>query len=201
MIGEKRHSENRRDELGNQLRGKFISLSVPAVRQETGYTCAPASLKAVFAYYGTQVDESEIAKACQTTEKDGTSYRRMIETVGKFGFVQESKNRATIDEIQREIDGGTPVIVAYMLNNHDETSLPGWIMRNASKVIPDFKKLGNLKERFVVAHCSVVFGYDDQNLFVLNVATGKQVRYNKKEFAKDWYDDEGRKWMMAINRS
>lgn len=196
-IGEKDRAENANHELAKQLRKPYISLSVPQVKQETDHTCGPASLKAVFEYYKDQTSEAELVKICGTTPKYGTDYTGMIRAVEAKGFRQESKNGAKIEDIQEKIDAGAPVIVSYMLNNRDETSLPDRLLRNGSKFLPKFK---GIREKLVVTHCSVVFGYDDKNLFVLNVATGKPVRYDKKEFIKDWLDDEGKAWMMTVTK-
>ena len=196
MATENRRSEKSSPELRQQLRSSYINLSVPSVKQEKDYTCGPASLQAVCAYYGVQISQEELEKICGTSEKKGTSYRGMIDAANELGFGHRERKGATIRQIEQKINRGKPVIVAYMLDNRDETSLPNKFVSGGIGDLP--KVFRGMREGLVVDHLSIVSGYDDKNLFVLNVATGKNVKYNKAEFEKAWYDSEGTRWMMTV---
>jgi ABC-type bacteriocin/lantibiotic exporter with double-glycine peptidase domain len=48
--------------------------------------CGPACLKIVFAYFGRQVSEKQIAKACRSSSRSGTTGTNLVKGAKKFGF-------------------------------------------------------------------------------------------------------------------
>lgn len=150
-----------------------LKLNLAPVKQSKDYTCGPASLKAVLSYYRIETDEETLERLSGCTKESGTSHTGLIKVIENLGLKQESKYNASIDDIIKKINEGLPVIVHYFLPERNDE------------------------------HYSVVLGYNKANLFILNVLYGKEIKYSKAEFEKNWfcklYEDKGKRWMMAVS--
>lgn len=93
---------------------------LPYFRQSTEYTCGPAVLRSVFAYYGKEYSEEEIAKSAGTRESIGTPRKGMIAAAQKVGLQAEAKSGASWEDLQIFIQKGTPVIVRFVEPEDDE---------------------------------------------------------------------------------
>lgn len=90
-----------------------MTLAVPHRRQRTVYTCGPASLRMVLAYYGKADTEADISEAVSCTADAGTSPGNMARYLRKRGFVARSRSRRNLADIRADLRRGHPVIVAY----------------------------------------------------------------------------------------
>ncbi len=87
-----------------------MNIRVPYFKQESWYTCGPACLRMVLAFFGITRTESEVKAACGTTEL-GTTTMQISSAAQKFNLKAFSVKNANIDDIKQEIKEGRPVIV------------------------------------------------------------------------------------------
>lgn len=89
-------------------------LVVPYFKQETDASCAAASLRMLFGYYGLSIDESEIRSFANTT-KEGTSREEIIDALEEYDFWYVDGVEGKIDDITAAIDKGHPILVDWYL--------------------------------------------------------------------------------------
>ena len=53
----------------------FLSIIIPYFKQESWYTCGPACLRMVLAFFGIARTEAEVMKECDTTELGTTTMK------------------------------------------------------------------------------------------------------------------------------
>lgn len=133
-------------------------LDVPHYLQSDDSTCGPASLRMVFAYYGTYMSEKDIAEVCDHTYELGCQSEDMVCAAETLGFKVHLKNNSTIEEICKLIDVGVPVIVDWFCGDPPE------------------------------GHSSVVIGYSDKNLFILDPYLEEMRVVSKYDFRRCWFD-------------
>ncbi len=147
-----------------------IKIELTATKQEKDYTCAPASLRSVLKYHGVNLEEEILEELCGTTTENGTSREGLSKAVESLGLSHYSKQNATIEDIIEKIDEGLPVMVNYFLPEINE------------------------------GHYSVVVGYDKDNLYIMDVQNGREIKYPKAQFEKNWLSKRyGSRWMMAVS--
>ncbi len=87
----------------------FSFLNVPFVKQKSDF-CGPASLSAVFGYYGKDVDQEEIAKVVYSPKLKGALITDLQKYAESLGFKTSLIQGSTID-IKKYIDRNIPVII------------------------------------------------------------------------------------------
>jgi len=88
------------------------ALAVPAVEQETDYSCGPAALTAVLRYWRQPVArEQELYAALHTTPKDGTEAYMLAEVARAHGLRAEYRSDVTVAELRAALAAGTTVIL------------------------------------------------------------------------------------------
>ena len=137
---------------------KSKMLDVPHFIQSDDSTCGPASLRMIFAYYGKDLDEKTIAHACNHSYEYGCQGEDMVCAANHFGFDVFLKNNSTIPEIENFIDKSVPVIVDWFCGDPPE------------------------------GHSSVVIGYDEKNLFILDPYLEEMRIVSKYDFVRCWFD-------------
>lgn len=75
--------------------------------------CGPASLRAVFNYWGFSFSESEIAEIAGTSEDKGTTKEGLTRAAEHFGFNAFAEENASLDDLRDYIKQEIPVIVAW----------------------------------------------------------------------------------------
>jgi predicted double-glycine peptidase len=133
-------------------------LDVPHFLQSDDSTCGPASLRMVFGYYGTMLSEKDIAEICDHTYELGCKSEDMACAAESLGFKVYMKNNSTIEEVVRLIDANVPVIVDWFCGDPPE------------------------------GHSSVVIGYNDENLFILDPYLEEMRVVSKYDFRRCWFD-------------
>lgn len=133
-------------------------LDVPHYLQSDDSTCGPASLRMVFAYYDYYLSEKDIAEACDHTYELGCKSEDMACAAESLGFDVYLKNNSTIEEVIRLIDANVPVIVDWFCGDPPE------------------------------GHSSVVIGYNDDNLFILDPYLEEMRIVSKFDFRRCWFD-------------
>lgn len=133
-------------------------LNVPHILQSDDSTCGPASLRMVFAYYGLELSEKEIAIACEHTYEMGCQGEDMVCAAEYFGFDVFLKNDSTISEIKQYVDRGIPVIVDWFCGDPPE------------------------------GHSSVVIGVSDTDVYILDPFLEEMRVVSKADFRRCWFD-------------
>jgi predicted double-glycine peptidase len=88
------------------------ALPVPAVRQQTGYSCGPAALVAVLRYWRKPVAcEQDLYSALHTTPKDGTEPWMLASVAQQHGLEARFATGVTVDELRAALAGGATVIL------------------------------------------------------------------------------------------
>lgn len=88
-------------------------LAVPHHRQSTNWTCGPACLTMILAYYGRKPDEMAIAERVGCTPALGVDPGPMVSFLKDEGYRLKSKFGWTLEEVAKCLAKGWPVIVAY----------------------------------------------------------------------------------------
>lgn len=87
-----------------------VKLKVPFFRQENWYTCGPACLRMLLAYFGIDISEEELEKACGTTEL-GTTPTQISTGASKSGMDAMATKNANLENLKRSLEEGSPIIV------------------------------------------------------------------------------------------
>lgn len=149
-------------------------LRVPYYKQKTSYTCGPAALRMVFAYFNKRVPEHSLAKKMRASTTRGTTHQAMIRTARQTGFYVYVNPHATFEELVFLLAWRYPVII-----NYTEPS-------------------GN------IGHYAVVTGITKKRVILHDPWNGNRFILSRRSFLARWYDMLPRSisehWLMAISR-
>jgi predicted double-glycine peptidase len=183
-------------------------LDISHVKQTNTYNCGPAVLQVL----GVRMSLEKLEKLCKTTKRDGTLVKDLMVAAGELGYEVESKQDSVINDITAKIDEGTPVAVLF---THYRDPLPGFVhlpnkllyawedtLQHNSLRHPILQKSLRILEE---GHYSVVIGYNEKELILLDVETGKEKFTSKDDFEKMWYGEKVKsnrinRWMMTLKQ-
>jgi hypothetical protein len=141
-------------------RTAFLLNGFPVRKQETPYTCGPASVRMALEFLGHRIIEEEIAEKMGTSRRFGTSHGRLKRAYNKYldeletGLLAETVRGKAVTEnsVADSLDAGLPVIASFLTENHFN---PGTAVGHFCVIIGV-----NLKTRvFTLAN---PFGYREQ---------------------------------------
>lgn len=147
-------------------------MKIPYFKQDTDYTCGPATLQMAFAYYGNKQSEMDLAKKMKTNSNVGTTHKRMIKVANQNGFYAYVNNNSNFDEIVYFLNRKKPVVTHFIEPSSD------------------------------AGHYAVITSINDKKEIVLNDPwNGKNFTMNKKDFLERWRDKKGLfiNWIMVIS--
>ncbi|MGN6730367.1 MAG: cysteine peptidase family C39 domain-containing protein, partial [Candidatus Binatia bacterium] len=127
--------------------------------------CGPACLKIVLAYFGTNVSEAAIAKACRSDRISGTTGINLVQGARRLGFAAEMFDRSSLRAIERWLRRKVPVIVDWM-----------------STVTT-----GDSQTAMACGHYSVVYGMDKHHITLADPALGCKRRIARQAFLNVWF--------------
>lgn len=133
----------------------FKLLDVPFVKQRDQF-CGPASLSSVFAYYGIEISQEEIAKEVYDPRLKGALITDLESYAKRKGFKTLLKE-GNLQELKETIDKGIPPIVLVDLGYL-------WVS---------------------VPHYMVVVGYDG-DLFFVHTGYEERKKFHSKELDRIW---------------
>jgi ABC-type bacteriocin/lantibiotic exporter with double-glycine peptidase domain len=99
----------------NASESSKVIKNVPFIKQEDQF-CGPAALESLLRFYGTPVDQREIAKEVYTPKLRGALITDMEYFARKMRYKTDIRN-GSIDELVSFIDSGVPLIVLVDLGN------------------------------------------------------------------------------------
>ena len=147
-------------------------LNIPNVEQPNNYTSGPTSLQAVLAYYGTNVNLDQLINTTNTTLENGTIPDNIAQAARQNGFNAQIQENMTLQDLQQNINNGTPVIIYCQAWRSNTTNLN----ENWSNDTMD-------------GHYMVVIGIDNQNVYFEDPAIlGSRGYITDQEFLDRWHD-------------
>ena len=127
--------------------------NVTEYQQETNWTCGPASLHSTLLAFGYDVSEDELASEMGTNSDIGTNISRMQAAASARNLSATLVQRATLLDLRFALSNGQLVIVLYQ----------AWADEPATPYINVWDS----------GHFSVLFGMDDQNVYLMDPWTGR----------------------------
>ena len=82
-------------------------------KQETDYSCGPASLKMVLGYFGVEKSEAELVKLTGASAGLGCEPPTLVTAAERLGFVAEYKTHSSIEEIRERLERDEMIIVDW----------------------------------------------------------------------------------------
>lgn len=148
-------------------------LDIPYHGQERTYTCGPASLKMVFAYFDALHKESQLARQAKTTARRGTSRRRLVSVARHAGYWTYDQTNATLGVLKWFVNHELPVIINYIEPTED------------------------------AGHYTVVTGYDAKGLILHDPWNGQGFHLARRTFLSRWrgLTEKPERWLMAVGYS
>ena len=164
-----------------RLAREVVMLDFPEIRQAFGFDCGAAACKAVLAYYGIDIIESDLMKRLGTRE-DGTPSAGIVRVCQDYGL-DVSEGVLTIDELKQAISDGYPVIIA----------LQAWA---------EDKDIDWSKE-WEEGHYCVAVGYGDGRIIFEDPSDFHRQYLTEDELMERWHDtgvegssEEGKKFIQ-----
>jgi ABC-type bacteriocin/lantibiotic exporter with double-glycine peptidase domain len=146
-----------------------MPLEVPYAQQSTPYTCGPAAVRMVLAYFGIHTTEHELMRALGTHHENGTSNERIIEEFETRGLHCMHRMHATLDDVRAALAAQLPVLVNYInpRSNH--------------------------------GHFAVVVAASNTHIILNDPKNGAGFQLHHEEFERLWVDQDGTlpQWMLV----
>jgi predicted double-glycine peptidase len=153
------------------LSGSFLS-GVPDVRQSTGYSCGPAALQAVLAYWGIAEREDSLIARLHSTPQLGTHPDDIVRGARELGLRADLRENLALDDLEAALKKGVTVIVDLQAwRGHEDKP---W-----TEIWDD-------------GHYMVLIGMDAHNLYFEDPSLlGVRGYIPRQEFLDRWHDYEG----------
>jgi len=149
-----------------------MTRDIPFFKQDTVYTCGPASLQMALSALGRFRSEAHLAKRARASKKNGTTHRHMIEAVRSEGLYCYVNENSSVDEIRRFVGAGLPVIVDFIEPSDNEP------------------------------HYALVVGFYSGGIVLNDPWNGEGFVMKEHNFLDRWKDASTRsmRWMMVVSR-
>src|SRR3989344_6826729 len=92
-------------------------LSIPLLKQKTGYTCGPTCISMLARFYGMEVSRNTIMRVSKC-DKNGMSNEQMVLALRRLGFRACARNRHSWKDLRRSYKQRFPAVVAWMLHGY-----------------------------------------------------------------------------------
>ena len=148
-----------------------MQIWVPYFEQKKDYTCGPAVMRMVAAFFGTHYTLEQLYEIASPDPDAGTRNKDMIKVAKKLGFSVYSKNKASIKDIKKFLNKDLPVIVNF--------------------IEPRGKEEG---------HHSLIVGITDREIIFNDPAYGQGFSMGIAEFLSRWRSgfEPYQRWMMVV---
>ena len=145
-----------------------MRLTVPYFEQKNAYSCGPAVLKMVLAYFGIQAEQDALVHLVTTSPQLGTPQERMARVAREYGFGYLIKQGATLEDISLYLHEKLPVIVNFIEPDGNE------------------------------GHYGLVVGKHGGNLFIHDPWNGPNFKMNADDFLRRWRSEHGGRWRSIL---
>jgi predicted double-glycine peptidase len=156
---------------------------VPHVKQSTPYSCGPACATIILKYYGYKAREKAMIKRLKADPEEGIRPEVLVKFFRDKKFKIKQKHNMDMSELEKLLDKGWPVIVAYQ--DHSESAT-------------------NYHTSWDHGHYAVIMGYDSERIYMVDPSSLKKKKgLLKEDFVGRWRDittkgDQYHAWGMAI---
>lgn len=147
-----------------------MQIKTPYFEQKKDYTCGPAVLRMVAAFFGASYAPEQLYKITNPNPDTGTSNGDMKRAIKKLGLSTYGRDKAEIKDIKNFIDKGLPVIVNF--------------------IEPRGKQEG---------HYSLVVGLTDEEIIFNDPGYGESFKMGIAEFLSRWRSEfePYQRWMLV----
>lgn len=91
-----------------------MMLKVPYRRQKWAYTCGPASVQMIFAYWKKRLTADALERRLKTSRKSGTGRRMLVKVARHEGFRVQFSTGGTTAILKKYLAAGIPVIINFV---------------------------------------------------------------------------------------
>ena len=148
-----------------------MRIKVPFFKQDTPYTCGPASLQMAMDFFGYFEGEKQLKKEAHADYESGTKHKWMMRVAKEKGFYCYEKNESTLDDVCFFLNEKMPVIVHFTEPSENAT------------------------------HYSVITGVENGFVVLNDPWNGEGYQMPEEEFLKRWHTPDGQyvRWFMIIS--
>ncbi|MBI4448396.1 C39 family peptidase [Candidatus Woesearchaeota archaeon] len=147
-------------------------MNIPHYRQQTVYSCGPASMRMALASQGIRVPERKLRDMMRTVPHAGTKDRMFGVAARHFGLRTHQGPHRSFVHMRRDLDQGHVVIVCF-INEKDESG-----------------------------HYAVVKSLTPTHVILQDPWNGPGYKLTRSYFKKVWHDSKGKpRWYCAIRRN
>ena len=149
------------------------NMEVAYFKQDTNFSCGPAVIQMILAFFGIHQSEGYLQKKLESDEKKGTDHMNMISYLLKKGLYCYANNDSTFKEVAYFLDKKIPVVVNYLEPEAD------W------------------------GHYAVVLELNKNNIILNDPWHGERFSMRLDEFEERWQSGDGKhkKWILAVSKS
>ena len=149
------------------------NMEVPYFKQDTNFSCGPAVIQMILAFFGIHESEEHLKKKLKTNEDNGTEHINIINYLLERGLYCYANNDSTLKEITYFLNRKVPVVVHYLEPEAD------W------------------------GHYAVAVELNKDNIVLNDPWHGEKFSLLQSEFEKRWQSEDGRhkKWILAVSKS
>jgi len=146
-------------------------LKIPYFKQDTRYSCGPATLQMIFAFYGKEISETNLTERLKTKEGDGTKHSNLIRVANEEGFYVYVNTDSSIEEVREILAKDIPVIVNFVEPSNEE------------------------------GHYAVVVDITGEKIFLNDPWNGENFEMSIIDFENRWQSGDGlhKEWLMAVS--
>jgi predicted double-glycine peptidase len=147
-----------------------IKIDLPNTFQLEDYTCGPAALMAIFAYYGVGPEEEWELEEHMGIDEEGSDPKHILRAVKRYGLAHREFSPMTVGELVTCLDDKHPVMIMLQAWG-DRRSYDRW---------------------WVDGHWIVAIGYDRRRIYFEDPAIYRGRGYlDRAELERRWHDVEG----------
>lgn len=151
-----------------------ILSNVPDTRQSANYSCGATALQAVLKYWGIDIEEDKLIKLLNTSPDYGTNERDIVRVAKKMGLKAKLKDNITLEDLERSVHEGIPVIVDCQSWRCSKHSNKSW------------------SDDWRHGHYMVVIGIDENNVYLEDpYILGSRGFIPRQEFVERWHNPGG----------
>ena len=149
-------------------------MAIPYFKQQSSWTCGPASLRMVLASFGIKISEAQLAKALKTNRIQGTAESALPLVAKQHKLTYHLGRDGTFAQLQKFLKQRYQIIVSYY--------------------IPEEK----------TGHFSVLKRISKNTVYFLDPWYGPKHKLSKKSFLKVWKNNPARskekRWYFAVKK-
>jgi predicted double-glycine peptidase len=160
-------------------------LRIPYYRQQTDYTCVPATFRMALATYGKRISESYLARLCGTTAKRGTSNWAMSRAMRRLNWPYLTGYRIRYNDLTHYTKHGIVIV--------------DWSPQLIYPEHPEFQHSDCFNPE-KESHVAIVISAGELYITLQDPVLGRRVRVRHEHFIKAWRNprSKSRHWIFVV---